>query len=143
MAGISDVFADALLNYEFRAVAYTPPATHYWALFSADPGRTYNAATELPATGGYARVPVTRGAAAWNAPITVGGRRVVTNAAAVNFGTASATWNGGVAIPFIGIVDGATVGAGTLKGSGAISVPKVVAAADAAVVEAGAASIGL
>lgn len=143
MAGASNAWADALLNYEFRAVAYTPPATHYWALFSADPGKVYNAALELPATGGYARVAVTRGTAAWAAPSTSGTRRVITNAASVDFGTASAGWNGGVEIAWVGIVDAATVGTGNLKASGSIGTPKVIASADQAVFDIGSLSVGI
>ncbi len=143
MAGASAQWANDLLHYEFRAVAYAPPATHYVALFSTDPGKTYSAATELPATGGYARVAVTRAATSWSVATASGGRQVVTNLADINLGTASAGWNGGVAIPYVGIMDSATVGAGTLKGSGAIGTPKVVAAGDAVVYEIGSLSVGL
>lgn len=57
----SNYFEKSLLNYLFGGTAYTPPATYYFALFSASPV----AADEVPVVGvelsglGYARVAVT------------------------------------------------------------------------------------
>lgn len=127
---IGNVLADGILNDIFRTTGYTPPGTGYIALFPVDPGRVYNAANELPATGGYARVAVTKGDAAWSAPATVGDKREITNAAVVNFGTASGAWNAGGPIGYWAYMDSATVGTGNILGSGAVDAPKIVGAGD-------------
>jgi len=123
---ISDYLADAILNDTWRTTAFTPPGTVYIGLCSADMGRTYDAAKELANAGGYGRVGITKGNAAWSAPATVGGKREITNAAVVNFGTASAGWNGGAAIAFWFMSDSPTIGQGNLLGSGVIDVGKIV-----------------
>jgi len=130
LAGMSDFEADGYLNGRYRSTAPAVVGTAYVALLSGDPGRSYSAALELAATGGYARVPITKGDAAWSAPATVGGKRQIANAALVNFGTASGTWNGGAVIGFFAIMDSPTIGAGSMLGSGAIQAPKAVGASD-------------
>jgi hypothetical protein len=86
--------------------------------------------------GGYARAPITVGDAQWVAPSTSGGREVIVNVNAVNFGTATANLNGGVAIPYWGVIDAAT--AGNLWYHGPISVPRSVLSGDPITIAAGA-----
>ena len=126
---ISDYLADAIINDTWRDTAFTPPGTVYIGLASGDMGRVYNSGLELPATGGYARVAITKGNARWSAPATVGGKRETSNSLIVDFGTASAGWNAGAAIAYWFMIDTIS-GAGNLLGSGAIAVPKVVGLGD-------------
>lgn len=65
MAGKSTAHANSLLDFEFRAVAYTPPATRYFALMTADPTDA-GGGTEASYTG-YARQGVLADAASWAA----------------------------------------------------------------------------
>lgn len=51
----------------------------------------FNATGELTGTG-YARKNIPSTATAWNAPATVAGKRRITNAAVVDFGTAGSDW---------------------------------------------------
>ena len=127
---ISDAQADEILNDRFRTTNTAGPATVYVALFASDPGRVYSAAQELAATGGYARVPIAKGDASWTAPATVGGKREITNAALIDFGTASGTWNSGAPVAYFGLMTTSGVGTGVLVASGAIDAPKAVGAGD-------------
>ena len=129
MAGKSNSLADSLLNYEYRAVAYTPPATHYIALFSTMPTDAGTGGVELTGTG-YARQGVTRGTAGWSAPAAgAGNTRVISNAAAISFGTAGSDWapSATPAVGF-GIFDAAT--AGTYKGGGTFAASKIIQSGD-------------
>lgn len=130
MAGMSDFEADEYLGTRFRSKTPTVVGTAYIALLSADPGRVYSAGLELAATGGYARIAITKGDASWSAPATVGGKRQVSNAAIVNFGTASGAWNGGAAIGFFAVMDSPTPGTGNMLNSGVIDAPKAVGSGD-------------
>ena len=127
---ISDDTADDILNDLFRTTTFTGPGTAYIALFASDPGRVYSAAKELTATGGYARVPITKGDASWSAPATVGGKREITNAALIDFGTAAGIWNAGNLIPYFGVMTTPDVGTGDMIASGAIDAPKAVGTGD-------------
>ncbi len=90
----------------------------YMGLVNADPGAAGTSGTEL--TGGsYVRVSITFGAASAADPSEA------TNSSLVDFGTATADWNGGVAIPGFVIFTGATgtnrIAAGTLTTATAVT----------------------
>lgn len=87
MAGFpSEYLADALLNYLFRAVSFTPPATWYCALYTVAPTEA-GGGTEV--TGGsYARVGKTRG----TTDFTAASSQVTRNATAITFPSPTADW---------------------------------------------------
>lgn len=92
MAGASTFLSDSLLNHVFRDTSYTQPANVYVALNSTMPADAGTGGTELSGTG-YARVAVPTTDAAWNAPSAgTGNKRQISNAAAVDFGTAGSDW---------------------------------------------------
>ncbi len=120
MAGKSNLLADALLNQEFRGVARTPPTTHYIALMSTMPTDAGTGGVELSGTG-YARQGITRGTAGWSAPAAGSGNvRQITNAAAVDYGTAGSDWapSGAPCVGFA-VYDAAT--GGNYLGGGAFA----------------------
>lgn len=65
MAGKSTYLANKLLDLEFRAVAFTPPATRYFALMTVDPTDA-GGGTEA-SYAGYARVAVASNTTNWSA----------------------------------------------------------------------------
>jgi hypothetical protein len=76
MAGLSDVFENAVLNLVYRAVAWanvadnaaTSPITNtYSALHTADPGDAGTQATSETTYTSYARVAVARSTGGWSA----------------------------------------------------------------------------
>ena len=79
---LSNFLEDELLDHVLNGLSYTPPATVYVALSTADPLDT-GAGLAEPAGGSYARTAVTFGAAA---------SRRVTNSGAVTFPTATGAW---------------------------------------------------
>ena len=129
MAGKSHALADAQLNYEYRAVAYMPPATHYIALFSTMPADDGTGGVELSA-GNYSRAGVARAGASWSAPAAgAGTTRQITNAAPVDFGTPDADWApAGTPCVGFGVFDAAT--GGTYKGGAAFASSKILQAGD-------------
>lgn len=62
-SGFGDTLEAAILDKEFGAVDYTPPATHYVGLHTASPGDA-GPGSELSG-GGYARVAYTNNAGNW------------------------------------------------------------------------------
>lgn len=78
MSALSNVHATSLLNTSLRS------GTYYLALFLTDPTASGNG-TEVSG-GGYARKIITFGT-----PSLVSGKEQVTNSAAVDFGTMTAT----------------------------------------------------
>lgn len=129
MAGASTYLSDALLNHVFRDTSYTQPANFYVALFSTMPADAGTGGTELSASG-YARVAVASTNAAWNAPSAgTGNSRVISNAAAVDFGTAAADWapSGTPAVGF-GLFDASS--AGNYLGGATFSASKIIQSGD-------------
>lgn len=110
MGSVSDYTELALLNHVFNA-AYTPVATIYVALCTADPtdAGTGASMSEAANANGYARTAITFGAAA--------SRKVVQNVG-VTFPLASGAWG---TITHYALVDTGTYGAGNLLASGAFS----------------------
>jgi len=101
MSAFSDYLENKVLDHLLGAVAYTAPATVYFALYSAAPSDT-GGGTEVGG-GGYTRVAVTNNTTNWPAAAS-GTKR---NASTITFPEATATWGTIVAI---GILDAATAG---------------------------------
>jgi hypothetical protein len=110
LGSLSDFAENALLQHIFNT-AYTPAATVYVALCTADPtdAATGASMSEVANANGYARTAVTFGAAAL---------RKVVQSGAVTFPQASGTWG---TIAFWAIVDSPTYGAGNVLASGAFT----------------------
>lgn len=128
---------DTYLNARFRdGGALAALGTVYVALASADLTAANLTANELPiGTGGYARIAVGTTNADWSAPATSGTRRMISNTATLNGGTASANLNGGAPIGFYGIYDAAT--AGNLIRFGALATPRTILSGDSIVIAPG------
>jgi hypothetical protein len=127
MAGISDFFADQILNEKFRDTAATSLGSIHVALFSTLPNNDGTGGTELSA-GNYARVSHATTNAAITAPAANGLARQVT-LGLVDFGTASADWapSGTEAVGF-GIFDAST--AGNYLGGALFATEKVIQSGD-------------
>ncbi len=110
MGSLSNYSENSLLNHLFGS-AYTPAATVYLALCTADPtdAGTGAAMNEVADLYNYARKAITFGAAA---------SRKVTQSGAVTFNQASGAWG---TITYWSIVDSATHGAGNMLAHGAFS----------------------
>ena len=96
MAEISDYYENQIIDHMLRAVAFTPPATVYVALFTAAPTDA-GGGTEVSG-GAYARQAVTLSAASAGA---------TSNSADITFPAATANWGTVVAL---GLFDALTVG---------------------------------
>lgn len=116
MGSLSDYAENALLNHLTTNAAYSPSATIYLALCTADPTDAGTGASmnEVANSGAYARKAITFGAAS--------SRRVTQNAT-VTYDQASGSWG---TISHWAIVDSATHGAGNMLAHGAFSVSKSV-----------------
>ena len=119
----------------FGALASRP--TVYVGLSTTTPNPDGTGVTE-PSTGSYARVSTA--AADWNTA-TLANPAVVTNANAVTFPTATATWSSGSNMTYAVLYDAATVG--NCLGYGALSTPKPVLNGDVAQYAAGQISVTL
>lgn len=125
----TDYLENKTLDHFTGKTAYTPPATLYIALFTVTPTDA-GGGTEV--TGGsYARQPVT--AASWNAASA----GVVTNAAAVTFPTATASW--GTVVGYA-IMDAST--GGNVLRYGLLTASRAVASTDTFTFAIGAISLG-
>ena len=116
MAGFSDYLEDKVLDHVFGGVAYTAPTTLYVALYTVIPSDT-GGGTEV--TGGsYARQTAT---------FTVSGTSptTATNAAAIEYPTATADYGTVVAV---GVMDALT--GGNLLAYAGLDVNKVVSNGD-------------
>lgn len=109
--GMSDYLEEKLLNHVLRNVAYTPAATVYLSLHTADPGDT--GASEVSG-GSYARIALTFAAA-----VNPGGTSATS--ADATFAAASADWG---TVTHYGIWDAAA--AGNFLFSGALDVARLV-----------------
>ncbi len=133
MSQMSDYLENKLIDHLFRGTAMTQPAGVYVALGTA---ASDSAFTEIAATGGYARASIGRSDTAWKGThgtttgVSSGTGGNTQNAAAVAFGTPSATWNGGADITHFGLYDAVT--GGNLLFWGSLSVAKRVYSGDAA-----------
>ena len=118
MAGLSDSLELLILNLIFGAVAYTPPATLYVGLSTADPLDSGSGLAE-PAGNGYARVAVANNATNW--PAAAAGAKA--NGTVVTFAAATGAW--GTITHFV-IFDAAT--AGNIIISGALAAAQAIVA---------------
>jgi hypothetical protein len=87
MPALSTTASNNLLDKEFGATNYTPPATLYIALYSSAPANDGSGGTELSGDA-YARVAVTNNTTNWpNASA-----KVKSNGTAITFPQATADW---------------------------------------------------
>ncbi len=109
-----------ILNFNLLGETYTPPATWYLALFTADPGRTGSLSNEIsdPA---YARLPVTFAAAADDAE----SGSVCASAYDIEFAQATVDWG---EVTHVMLMDAATAGNGWYRG--ALDVSKIIGIGD-------------
>lgn len=116
MGSFTDYLETALLDLTYNGDTFTPPATVYLALATADPtdAATGAAMNEVANSGGYARQAITFGAAA---------SRTITQNAIVAFGTATGDWG---TITHWTTTDSATYGAGNALAHGSLSPTKVI-----------------
>jgi len=83
---MTNYITDALLNYLFRGITYTPGSVVYVGLSTTLIDET--GAVSEPSGGGYVRQPITSGSG-WNAPTGV---HYITNAVVVNFPESLTSW---------------------------------------------------
>lgn len=115
MGSLSNYGENALVGH-LCGTAYTPAATVYLGLATADPtdAATGASTNEVANSGSYARVAITLGAAA---------SRRVTQSGAVNFTAATGSWS---TVTHWFIADSATHGAGNVLAYGALGTSKSV-----------------
>lgn len=124
----SDYLEGQIIAHIFRTASFTKPTHLYVALFTAAPNDA-GGGTEV--TGGsYARVDVPPLDANWAAPSA--GNGVTSNVAAINFGTATASWG---TLTHFGIFDAST--SGNLLVWGALTSSRTVNNGDAFQIPAG------
>jgi hypothetical protein len=113
MGSLTDFAELELLDHVFNG-AYTPPATVYLALATADPGDAATGASmnEVANSGSYARTAITLGAAA---------SRRVTQSGLVTFPQATGTWG---TVTHWAIVDTNAYGSGNVLAHGAFGTSK-------------------
>ncbi len=116
-----------LLNHTLLGENYTPPATLYLALFTADPGREGDTSSEIsdPA---YSRLPITFTAAADD---TESGS-YCENAYDIEFAQATVDWG---TVTHVMVMDAETGGNGLYYG--ALEIPKLIGVGDFVRVPAG------
>lgn len=116
MGSLSNYAETALVKHIVKETAYTPVATVYLALCTADPTDAATGASmnEVANTGSYARTAITFGAAA---------SRRVTQSGSVTFPAATGSWG---TITHWAVVDSATYGAGNVLAYGALGTSKAV-----------------
>lgn len=128
MAGFSTAYTDDILNFILRSGALPKPTTLYFALHGSDPTDAALATELAIGSFGYARAAIAPSDANFAPPATIGGKRTVSNAVNVTYGTPTGTWNSGANITHCSVWDGATGGKMLL--SGTLSVPRTVTSAD-------------
>jgi hypothetical protein len=118
MSRMSDYLEVQLRNHIFRTNPFTKPTALHISLHVGDPTDTGTGGAEV--TGGsYARVARAPLDANWTAASAVDG--ITTNAAVVNFITATANWG---TVTHFGIWDAAT--AGNMLCSGPLGTPQTI-----------------
>lgn len=134
MSAKSNYLENKIIDWLFRGQAFTPPATLYFALFTAGADEA-GTATEVSTSGsGYARVGLaasmsnfagTQGAGTTTASTGTGG--TTSNNVAIQYGSPAANWG---SIVGMGVYDSAT--GGNMLTYGALQTPKTVNAGDSA-----------
>lgn len=132
---LSDYLENKLLNLMFDNTAFSPPATLYFGLFTADPGESGVTGEFTIGTGSYARAVVTNNTT--NFPLcSVLTTPTKTNASTIAFPKATTAW--GVATHWA-IYDAST--AGNMLAHGALSSPRTISIGDTPKIAAGAMSV--
>lgn len=125
MAGASNYLELELLDHVFggntAGNVFTPNATLYMSLHTADPAET--GASEVTNANAYARVSIANTTTNWSAA-SAGAK---TNATAINFPTASGAWG---TVTHFGFWDSGTHGAGNFLVGGSLSVSKAPISGD-------------
>jgi len=121
MAGLTNTQENAILDHIVRNQAYTPKTTWYVGLYTTLPADDGTGGVEVSG-GSYARQSVTA-----SSGFNAASAGLVDNAAAIDFGTATASW--GTIVGF-GLFD--AVSAGTLHIFGSLTASKTVANGDGA-----------
>lgn len=136
MAAMSDYLENKLIDYILRGQAFTPPATVYFALYTAAPTDA-GGGTEV-STGGYGRASLASSLANWagtqGALSTVassGSGGTTSNNGTVTFAPPSAPWG---TVTHFGIFD--ALSGGNLLFWGALSASKYIATGDAVTIQA-------
>ncbi len=132
MSGMSTYLENTIVDFLFRAQAYTPPPTLYVALYTAEPAAS-GGGTEVSG-GSYARAATTSGLAGWagtqgagTTAASNGTSATTSNNGAITFPAPTADW--GVITAF-GILDAAS--GGNLLFYGILTNAKTVNDGDAA-----------
>ena len=118
MPALSTVCSNELLDKEFGAVDYTPPASHWLAFYSVAPAADGSGGTELPFTNDYARVEVTNDKTSW----TTASAKSVTNAIELAFPQA----NGGDWPQAVSIVLKTASTGGSVRAHGSLDEPVTI-----------------
>jgi len=84
---MTNYITDALLNYLFRGISYTPGSVVYVGLSTALIDET--GVVSEPSEGGYVRQPITSGSSSWTAPGSV---HYITNSTVIDFPESTASW---------------------------------------------------
>ena len=116
MGTLSDFAENAVVKHLTREAAYSPAATVYLALCTADPtdAATGASMSEVADSNNYSRTAITFGAAS---------SRRVTQSGTVTFAQASGSWG---TVTHWAVVTSGTYGAGDVLASGALAVEKSV-----------------
>lgn len=116
MGSLSNYGENAILNHLTAQTAYSPAATLYLALATADPTDAATGASmnEVADSGSYARTAISFGAAA---------SRRVTQSGTVTFPAATGSWG---TVTHWAIVDSATHGAGNVLAHGAFNASQAI-----------------
>ena len=103
---MTNYITDALLNYLFRGISYTPGSVVYVGLSTALIDET--GVVSEPSEGGYVRQPITSGSSSWTAPGSV---HYITNSTVIDFPESTASWG---TIKAIFLADDAAIGGGNV-----------------------------
>lgn len=124
MAGLSDAYADKVLDHLFRTATLAKLTNVYVGLNDSDPTDAALATELTIGVGAYARVIVPVANASWTAPAAAGGARQITNNILITFPDPTANWNGGNPIDYASLWDAPT--GGVMIASGILTTPRVI-----------------
>lgn len=128
-----NVLENSLLNHTFGGTTYSPLATMYVGLSTANPTDTGSLVSEC--TGGsYARVAITNNKTTWS----ISSAGSLSNAITITFPTATASWG---TVTYFFIADAST--AGNVVAYGALSAAKTIDTGDTALFNIGDLTINL
>lgn len=136
MASFTNYLEDLILNATLRGTSWPAwtSGSHYVALFTAAPSDA-GGGTEVSG-GSYARVAITRGTGAWDAPADDAGSQKTANTGAITFPTATGSWG---TVTHFAIFDAST--SGNMLMWSALSSSKSVSSGDTASYAAGALTV--